>query len=432
MAKPRSCEPPGCGCPARHRRRHEAVRQTGTEWESVWRRCRSVAPEAFQDGRPLNFWGGRWRLEGTPTETTSPLDGTVLAGPTLLETADAKRAVRASLNEHRTWCLASLAERTRRVLAALDDLTEHRDLLALLLVWEMGQTWQAALSDVDSCLDAVRRGAGQHEPLPGPVSHRTSCERPMGVLMRAMLAQALTGNAAVAKAPAGGVHCLTLATALAARHGVPLTLVSGGEAELAEALVTSSMLGSVSYLEQDRRDCRGVWEFSDWPSLTSEVRAAAGRRYVVQRSLLDDFLGAYLPAVRNTTFGHPLAVSAADDPLPALDFGPLPNDVRVKELQDTVDDAISRGGVPLHRASLGDGRFVPGQDTAAYLAPVSILNPPPSSPLHHADPCGPVDTVVLVDTEAELLAAMGAGSRASFVCDDEATAARLRGNLRAA
>lgn len=404
----------------------------GTDWESVSGRCRSVAPEAFRDGRPLNFWGGRWRLEGTPTETTSPLDGSVFGGPMLLETADAKRAVRASLNEHRTWAVASVAERAKRVLAAVDDLAENRELLALLLVWEMGKTWPAALSDVDSCLDGVRCHAEQDDPLRGPVSHPSGCDRPMGVLLRAMFEQALIGNAAVAQAPAGGVHCLTLATALAARHGVPLTLVNGTASDLSEALVSSSMLGSVSYLEQDRRTCRGVWEFSDWPSLAGEARASAGQRYVVQRSLFDDFLDAYRLAVRNTTFGHPLAVSDAADPLPALDFGPLLDDVRVKELQDTVDEAVSRGGVLLHRGSLDDGWFLPGQDTAAYLAPVSILDPPPSSPLHQAAPCGPVDTVVLVDTEAELLAAMSAGSRASFVCDNEATAARLTGHLRAA
>lgn len=399
------------------------VVKPGTEWPSVHGRCCSVAPEAFSDGRPLNFWGGRWRSEGAPTEVTAPVDGTVLAGPARLEEADAKRAIRASLNEHRTWAAAPFAERRSRVLAAVGDLAGQRDLLALLLVWEVGHSWPAALSEVDTFIDGIRwygeHILEDHCPLPGPVSHFASCAHPLSVLLHAMFVQALVGNAAIAKAPAtGGVHCLTVATALAARHGLPLTLVGGGEAELS----ASSWLGSVSHPDPEPRGCWGVWEFTDWPALTTHVRVAPGQRYVVQRSLFDDFLAAYLPVLRGLSFGHPLAVSDPADPLPALDFGSLINDVRVKELRDTVDDAISGGGVPLHRGTLDDGRFLPGQDTAAYLAPVSVLDAPRPSPFHEAEPSGPVDSVVLVDTEAELLAAMDAGT---VVCDDEATARRL-------
>ena len=50
------------------------------------------------------------------------------------------------------------------------------------------------------------------------------------------------------------------------------------------------------------------------------------------------------------------------------------------------------------------------------------------------EPFGPVDTIVLVDTEAELLAAMNASNGAlvaSISCDDEATAQRLASGVRA-
>nr|BFE88114.1 hypothetical protein GCM10020093_107150 [Planobispora longispora] len=157
-------------------------------------------------------------------------------------------------------------------------------------------------------------------------------------------------------------------------------------------------------------------------------------RFVVQRSLFHDFLAAYLPAVRSVRFGHPLAVEAPDDPPPDLDFGPLIAGAKVKELADQVDEAIAKGGIPLHVGSVTEGRFLPGQDTSAYLAPVAILTPPPSSPLFHAEPFGPVDTVVLVDTEAELLAAMNAGNGAlvaTISCDEEETARRLAEQVRA-
>lgn len=126
--------------------------------------------------------------------------------------------------------------------------------------------------------------------------------------------------------------------------------------------------------------------------------------------------------------GHPLAVENPSDQLPDLDFGPLINAAKAKELADQVAEAIDRGAVPLHRGDLADGHFLPDQDLSAYAPPVTLLNPPSTSPLHHAEPFGPVDTLVLVDTEAELLAAMNASNGAlvaTLSCDDPATYARL-------
>jgi acyl-CoA reductase-like NAD-dependent aldehyde dehydrogenase len=58
---------------------------------------------------------------------------------------------------------------------------------------------------------------------------------------------------------------------------------------------------------------------------------------------------------------------------------------------------------------------------AAYQAPVALLTPPGASRLMHEEPFGSVDTIVVVDTEAELLAQMNASNEAlvaSIVCDD--------------
>lgn len=157
-------------------------------------------------------------------------------------------------------------------------------------------------------------------------------------------------------------------------------------------------------------------------------------RTVVQRALFDEFLAAYLPAVRTLRTGHPLAVERPGDPYPSLDFGPVINAAKAKDLRDQVAEAVDRGAVPLYRGRASDARFLPGQDTTAYVQPVTLLNPPPSSPLHHAEPFGPVDTVVLVDTEAELLAAMNASNGAlvaTLSTDDEETYARLAPQIRA-
>ncbi|NGN63601.1 aldehyde dehydrogenase [Streptomyces sp. A7024] len=449
------------------------ILKPGTSWADAWRRCGEVAPEAFRDDRVLNLHSGGWQLDGSVLHTVSPIDGSHLAGLPRLDAATAHQAVRAAADTHREWGRKPLAERKARVSAALDALTEHRELLALLLVWEIGKPWKQAQQDVDRAISGVRWYVEEIDsmvdgraPLPGPVSNIASWNYPMSVLMHAMLVQALAGNAVIAKTPTdGGVACLTLACALAVREDLPITLVSGSGGELSEALVRAPEIGCVSFvggrdtggrvatavadlgkphiLEQEGLNCWGVWDYSDWDSLAGQIRktfdyakqrCTAYPRFVVQRSRFADFLAAYLPAVRSLRFGHPLAVENPGDDLPQLDFGPLINAAKAKELGDLVTEAVSRGAVPLFQGSLTDARLLPGQDTSAYLPPVTLLNPPPSSPLHHAEPFGPVDTIVPVDTEAELLAAMNASNGAlvaSLSCDDEETFNRLAPQIRA-
>ena len=98
-----------------------------------------------------------------------------------------------------------------RVAAALDALTAHRDLLALLLVWEIGKPWRLACADVDRALDGVRwyvdeidRQVAGREPLPGPVSNIASWNYPMSVLVHAELVQLLAGNAVDREDPVAG------------------------------------------------------------------------------------------------------------------------------------------------------------------------------------------------------------------------------------
>ncbi|MFF3763212.1 aldehyde dehydrogenase family protein [Streptomyces sp. NPDC001922] len=445
----------------------------GTAWSDAWRRCLAAAPEAFREDRVLNLWNGAWQADGHPLPATTPVDGTPIAGPPRLDSGTARAAVRAALDQHRAWRDAPLPERRARISAALDALADHRDLLALLLVWEIGKPWRLARADVDRAVDGVRWYADGIEPmlagrtpLDGPVSNIASWNYPMSVLVHAMLVQALAGNAVIAKTPTdGGLACLTLACALIHREGIPVTLVSGSGGELSEALVRSPEIGCVSFvggrdtgarvatavadlgkrhiLEQEGLNAWGIWEYSDWDALGRHIRktfdygkqrCTAYPRFVVQRSLFDAFLATYLPAVRSVRIGHPLAVASPDDPPPELDFGPLINAAKAKELTDQVAEAIDRGAVPLHRGDLADGLFLPGQDTSAYVPPVTLLNPPTGSPLHHAEPFGPVDSIVLVDTEAELLAAMNASNGAlvaSLSCDDEEAAGRLATEIRA-
>jgi acyl-CoA reductase-like NAD-dependent aldehyde dehydrogenase len=446
----------------------------GTSWPEVLERARVATPEAFTaDSRPRNLIGGVWSDTGTPAAIRTPVDGTVLTWLARLDADTALGAVRAATAQHREWAAVPLADRKNRVTAALDLLTAERDLLALTLAWEIGKPWRLACADVDRALDGVRwyveeidRMVDGRTPLSGPVSNIASWNYPMSVLVHAELVQLLAGNAVIAKTPSqGGAVCLTVAHALMQRAGLPATLLSGSGEELSEVLVRAPEIGAVAFvggrsnggkvaaalldsdkrhfIEQEGLNAWGVWEFSRWDLLAGHLkkgfeygkqRCTAYPRFVVQRELVDTFLDVYLPVVRSVRFGHPLAVEADGDPLPELDFGPLISAGKAGELRRKVDEALKGGAVPLYRGALCAGRFLDGQDTSAYVAPAALLAPPGRSRLMHAEPFGPVDTIVVVDTEEELLSQMNASNGAlvaSLACDDEELAAKLAVDLQA-
>lgn len=432
-----------------------------------------MAPEAFEPDRVRNLWNGEWQLAGNPAEATSPVDGGPIAGPPMLGLGQALEAVAAAAAEHRGWAKVDLDERRARIARCAEQLETHRELLAGLLVWEIGKPWRQALTSVDRTVSGVRWYLDQIEPmvagrqpLAGPVSNIASWNYPLSVLVHAMLVQLLAGSAVIAKTPTdGGLCALTLASAFMRRCDLPVTLLSGSGSRLSPALVLSDDIGCLAFvggrdaggqiasqlvqtdkrhmLEQEGLNAWGVWEFSDWDSLARHLkkgfeygkqRCTAYPRYVVQRSLFDRFLAMYLQVARSLTFGHPLAVVDPDDEPLDLDFGPLINAAKVTELTQEVDLAVRMGGVPLFRGSLDDGWFLPGQDTSAYLPPVALLEPPGASALGHAEPFGPVDTVVLVDSRAELLAEMNASNGslvASIACDDEQLAGQLAAEVHA-
>jgi acyl-CoA reductase-like NAD-dependent aldehyde dehydrogenase len=201
--------------------------------------------------------------------------------------------------------------------------------------------------------------------------------------------------------------------------------------------------GKRHMLEQEGLNTWGIWEFSDWDGFAAHLkkgfeyakqRCTAYPRFIVQRDLVDSFLATYLPVVSSIRFGHPLAVEDPSDDLPVLDFGPMISAAKAADLRRRVDEALHHGAVPLYRGSLDHGRFLPGQDTSAYVAPTTLLAPPGASRLMHEEPFGPVDTIVVVDTKAELLAQMNASNGAlvaTIACDDVSLAEDLAQHVQA-
>ena len=444
------------------------VLKAGTDWQTVLQRAADAAPEAISVDGLKNLIGGEWVSGGNIKDHVNPVDGMPILGPTMLDVDTVMGAVKAAKAQDTEWAKVDLSERKQRVQQAVDLMREHRDTLALLLVWEIGKPWKLACADVDRALEGVEWYIGEIDrqmenrtPLGGPISNIASWNYPMSVLVHAELVQMLAGNAVIAKTPTqGGFHTLTLAHALMHRAGLPVTLVSGSGGELSPALVSSEDLGALAFvggrnngraaasslhnlsmrymLEQEGLNSWGIWNYSDWDGLSAHLskgfeyakqRCTAYPRYVVQRELFPEFLETYLDVVKNLRFGHPLAVEHPDDDFPDLHFGPVISSAKANDLKNIFNEAVTRAGVPMYVGSLEDGRFIDGQDTSAYVAPMAVLEPPKSWSIHHSEPFGPLDSIVLADSEAELIAAMNVSNGnlvSSVATDDEDFASRVR------
>jgi acyl-CoA reductase-like NAD-dependent aldehyde dehydrogenase len=443
------------------------------EWPRLLARVRSLAPEAFDShGQVLNLLEGGWAEPGHGKPFLSSVDGTELGRYPMIGSDVARRAVRFAAEEFRPWSRVDLDERKRRVSETVAALREYADLLAYLLVWEIGKPYQQAMVSVERCLsgvewyleniDAMMDG---RQPL-GLISNIASWNYPMSVLMHAVLVQLLAGNSIIAKTPSdGGLFTLTLSMALARRAGLPVSLVSGSGGQLSEALVQNEAVTCLSFVggktsgrdiaaslyDQGRRcmlemegvNAYGIWDFSDWPVLGQQIkkgfeygkqRCTAYARFVVQRSLFPKFLSMYLPILQSLRFGHPLLVSSPEDPPPTLDFGPLINAKKTEELRVMHGEAVGKGAVSLFEGEFEDDMVLPDQDISAYMPPMALLNLPRNCRLYYNEPFGPLDSILIVDRMEELIAEMNVSNGclvASVACDDPKSADRITDELRA-
>ena len=196
-------------------------------------------------------------------------------------------------------------------------------------------------------------------------------------------------------------------------------------------------------LEQEGLNTWGVWEFSDWETFSgilkkgfeyAKQRCTAYPRFVVQRKLVDavprDVPAGASSGVR---FGHPLAVEEGGDgvdDLPALDFGPLISAAKATELDESVDEALRHGAVPLYRGDKrGAGASCPARTPPPTTRRSRCSPLRGASRLMHEEPFGPVDSIIVVDTEAELLAQMNAsnGALVASIASDDTEKARAAG-----
>lgn len=445
----------------------------GYEWSSVLKRAMAAVPEAFtQDGLLLNLIEGMWGTPGNGRAAVSPIDGSVLSKLPFIELPAGQRAVKAAHSEQAAWGKKPLRERQVCLRATLAELRTHRGTLAALLMWEIGKPIQSAAADVDRCIEGVQWYVDNIEPMLhkrqalGLVSNIASWNYPLSVLVHVILIQALAGNSVIAKGPTdGGAISVGVCMAIARRNGLPVSFVCGSGGVLSDALVRNQYVDCLSFvggrssgrdvasslvdtnkrymIEMEGVNAYGVWDFSQWDELAKQIkkgfeygkqRCTAYPRFVVQRTLLPQFLDAYLNVLKSLRFGNPLLVSRDDEDLPQLDFGPLINAKKVEELRSLWSEAMAGGALPVYQGNLSGTPLLTGQDTSSYFAPSALLGLPRGCRLYYNEPFGPLDAIIVVDRVEEMIAEMNVsnGNLVSSLATDDATLAqRVSQEIRA-
>ncbi|TQF17929.1 aldehyde dehydrogenase [Myxococcus llanfairpwllgwyngyllgogerychwyrndrobwllllantysiliogogogochensis] len=428
--------------------------------------ARRVVPEAFDSqGRLLSPIAGAWVRPPAWFDAISPIDGKVLAELPLLDAAQVATGVEKAAGEFIPWAAHSLEDRSRAVIAAVDLLKEHRDLLVRILAWDIGKTLPTAYNDVDRCLAGIEWYLEQMGPMLesrqplGLVSNIASWNYPFSVLLLNVLVQTLAGNSVIAKIPTqGGGVSLTVAFALLRRAKLPVSLAGGRGRDLSESLVGHPRIAGVAFiggrangaevhrrlratdkryaLEMEGVNAYAVTSFSDWDKLGQQIRAGfdfgkqrctAYTRWVVEQSLVPKFVRTYVDAVSALRVGNPLLGAP-------VDFGPLISPSKVEELRALITDAKEHGTAVLFQGELADDAFTAQQERGAYLPPTLLFGVHRDSELYLREPFGPIDVLISVDSEEELVREANVSNGAlvaSVATDDPDLGERIAGRLHA-
>ena len=428
--------------------------------------ARAAVPEIFdRDGQlvvPGAARGAKWAGSAM---VHSPVDGGFLGSVRQMSQAQAASTVEAADAQSASWAATPLHKRTKLVAEALRLVVEHEHIITVILAWEIGKTPKAAQADLGRALSGAQwyiENIGEmmqdRSPI-GVVSNIASWNYPFSVLFLNMLVQALSGNASVAKTPhQGGGISLSLAVALARRAGLPLFLTAGRGAELGAPLIDGPGVAGVAFvggrengaavasrlartdkryaLEMEGINSYVVTDFSNWPLLKQQIRSGfdfgkqrctAYTRWVVEQSLVPDFVDAYIEAVVDLRVGHPFLGTP-------VDFGPLISAAKVTELGARVAEATASGATTVFEKAFPDGAFLPRQDRSAYMMPRLVVGAKPETSLYQREPFGPVDLLVPVSsTEAMLDAANASGGAlvASVASDSPARVREVAARLQA-
>jgi len=389
------------------------------------------------------FIAGEWvdGVSGETFESVNPADRRDVIGRFQAGTAaDAGMAIRAAEMAFPAWRVTPAPKRGEILYRFAELMGGEKERLAQAMTREMGKVLAEARGDVQEGIDIAyliagegRRMFGDTVPSELPDKWAMSIRQPIGVAgiispwnfpiaipCWKMMPALVTGNTVVFKPASDTPHCATLLVELMAEAGFPpgtVNLVTGGGAEVGEAIVASPDVSVISFTghsstgrriaEQAGRRLKrvslelggknGVVVLRDadldlategilWSAFgTTGQRCTAASRVIVERPALEPLLQRLETRARQLRLG-----SGLDE---AVDVGPLINPGAVEKVGSYVEIGRGEGELVLGGAAATGGDLAHG----SFFEPTIFSGVKPMDRIGQEEIFGPVLSVIPVD-----------------------------------
>lgn len=394
--------------------------------------------------RPTVLVNGTWTDGDSGYDVTDPATGELVGQVGWGGPADAVRAADAAAAAFDGWAATPARRRGDLLRDAADLLDSRRDELAVLLAREAGKRLPEAAGELAFSAEyfrwfaeQARRPTGMDLPAEAPGRAHRVLRHPAGVvasltpwnfpcsIQARKLAPALAAGCTVVarvseKAPLAVTEMLRCLTDAGLPAGV-VNLVHGPAPEQVAALLDHEAVRVVSFTGSThvgtqimaaaaRRVVRPVLELggdaafvvlddADVPAAVEGALLAkfrntgqsciAANRFLVHRSVHDEFVSRFVSAVDAMTVGNGLS-----DPLP--DLGPVIDDDRARALSSLVDEAVDAGATVLTAP-----RDLP--PTGSWTAPALLGDVPTGTRLSCEEVFGPVAAITAFDDDEQAL-----------------------------
>ncbi|WP_329022346.1 MULTISPECIES: NADP-dependent succinic semialdehyde dehydrogenase [unclassified Streptomyces] len=382
-----------------------------------------------------------------PIATVNPANGETLRTFDALEDDEIEKRIAAADAAFRDYRTTTFRERARLLNRAADLLDEDQQDIARTMVLEMGKPITAARAEAAKCAKAMRwyaaraeelladehpsaadvedsgavRAYVRYRPL-GPVLAVMPWNFPLWQVVRFAAPALMAGNTGLLKHASNVPQTALYLGDLFHRAGFPAgcfqTLLVGSKAVegilrdprvVAATLTGSEPAGrSVAAIAGDEikhtvLELGGSDPYLVLPSadVAKAARTAvtaraqnngqsciAAKRFIVHTQVYEEFAERFTVGMRELTVGDPLDEST--------DVGPLSSEQGRTDLEELVDDAVSRGAEALCGGGRPEG-LGGGLENGWFYAPTVLAGITPAMRIHREETFGPVATLYRVD-----------------------------------
>lgn len=401
----------------------------------------------FPDVAPHLYIGGKWLPSSDDSwfEVTDPGTGEVLTKMANGTVLDAAAAVDAAAAAAADWAAVPPRRRADILLAGYQQMIDHRDDLARLIVLENGKSWADAVGEVTYAADFFRwyaeeavRITGHLQTAPNGDKRILVVQHPIGpsilitpwnfpaAMATRKIGPALAAGCTVVLKPASDTPLTALVIAhLLEQAGVPAGVVnvvtsrrSGpvvdamlrhpearkvsftGSTEVGRTLLaTASEQVLSSSMELGGNAPFLVLEDADIPAaiqgaLVAKMRnggqsCIAANRFLVHSAVAEAFATGLAEELSKLSVGHGLDRAVA--------CGPMINDRAVADIDDAVKASVNAGATVLTGGE-------PLPRTGAYYPPTVLTDVAPDNPINDVEIFGPVAPITTFDDDEQAIA----------------------------